>query len=198
MASKRTTRASQRKTKHAPARAKRAKTSRAKPQDAIAILVADHDRVKALFRKFGKLKDGDPQRAVIAEQTCHELEVHAKIEELVFYPGVHEKIKEGDLVDEAAVEHDVAKQLIAKLRATDPDDEKFGATYKVLTEYVGHHVEEEEEELFPQVRKAKVDLIAMAEELEAARQKVEAELGGGKVPPAKGRVASEPRSSSRH
>ena len=114
-------------------------------------LKQDHKRVKQAFREAEKLdaeEDGEELKAIV-DQTCAELEVHARLEEEVFYPAAREVLKEEDLIDEAEVEHGSAKALIAQLREMGPDSEKYQATFKVLGEYINHHVKEEENEIFP-------------------------------------------------
>ena len=154
----------------------------AKPgaMDAIKLLTADHREVKALFQEYQKLVDHDAEdeeKQPIAEQICAMLTVHAQIEEELFYPAAKEAIKEPDLVDEATVEHASAKDLIAQLRESDPTDELYDAKVKVLGEYIDHHVKEEEGELFPQARRAKVDLAALGEQLEQRKTELMQEMG---------------------
>ena len=113
-------------------------------------LKEDHKRVRQAFREAEKLdaeEDGEELKALV-DQTCAELEVHAQLEEELFYPAAREVLKEADLVDEAEVEHMSAKALIAQLREMSPEDEKYAATFKVLGEYVNHHIKEEEREMF--------------------------------------------------
>ena len=128
-------------------------------QDAIAMLTADHRKVKKLFTEFSKLKDegSDEDKASIVEQICNELKVHTTIEEEIFYPAVRKAIDDADLMDEALVEHAGAKDLIAQLEEASPDDDLYDAKVTVLGEQIDHHVEEEEGEMFPKAKKAKVD-----------------------------------------
>ncbi|MGO4327124.1 hemerythrin domain-containing protein [Cupriavidus sp. 2TAF22] len=136
----------------------------------LGLLMDDHRAVKKLFKQFEATK-AVAEKHAIATETCQKLSVHAQIEEEIFYPalrGVSEKLD--DMLDEAKVEHGVAKALIAKIEAGDPD--MLDANYKVLTEYVGHHVEEEESELFPAVIKAKIDLREVAMQLEARKSEL--------------------------
>jgi len=137
---------------------------------ALALLMDDHRAVKKLFKEFEAAKKASDKQAIAAE-TCQQLSVHAQIEEEIFYPalrGASDKVD--DMLDEAEVEHDVAKSLIQKIKRGDP--EMLDANYKVLTEYVGHHVEEEESELFPAVIKAKIDLREVAARLEARKMEL--------------------------
>jgi hemerythrin superfamily protein len=134
-------------------------------RQAIGLLMDDHREVKKLFHEFEKTDDSN-RKYEIARETCEKLSVHAQIEEEIFYPacrGLSDKID--DMLNEAAVEHQVAKDLIAKLEAASKGDDMLDAEYKVLTEYVGHHVEEEESELFVQVIKASPDFQVVAKQL---------------------------------
>jgi hemerythrin-like domain-containing protein len=144
--------------------------------EAIAMLIADHQKVRKLFRQFEKTEDA-AQRGEIAEEACNDLTVHAQLEEQVFYPAIRKAIEETDLVAEAEVEHAVAKELIEKLKGGQAADEEFAATFTVLAEYVGHHIEEEEGELFPKVRKADLEFEELAREMLEKKQELRADLG---------------------
>jgi hemerythrin superfamily protein len=132
-------------------------------QDAIAMLMADHKKVKKLFSDFSKLKGegGDGDKSAIVNQICNELKVHTELEEEIFYPAVRKAIDDSDLMDEALVEHAGAKDLIAQLEDASPDDDLYDAKVAVLGEQINHHVKEEEGEMFPKARKAKVDTDAL-------------------------------------
>ena len=138
-----------------------------KQQDAIALLMADHDEVEALFKKFQKAKDDDAMKADIVEQICQALTVHAEIEEEIFYPAAREALAEKgeDMLDEAEVEHASIKSLVEQLKDAEPGEEMYDAKVTVLCEYVTHHVKEEEGEMFPKVKKAKLDLDELGAEL---------------------------------
>jgi hemerythrin-like domain-containing protein len=160
-----------------PASAAKAKTKTAsaktrKPDHgAIALLLDDHKRVRKLFKQFDKMKeDAQPaEKEALARQICEELKLHTEVEEQIFYPAVRRAIKEQDMLDEALVEHASAKDLIAQIEDGDPADDMWNARVSVLGEYVDHHVTEEEEEMFPKARKAKLDLEALGEEMEAMK-----------------------------
>jgi hemerythrin-like domain-containing protein len=129
------------------------------PRDAIALLKQDHRTVSALFDEFEKADE--EEQSAIAQRVCQLLTVHATIEEELLYPAAKQAFEdeeEEDLVNEAEVEHASAKELIAKIEGMSNDDERFKATVKVLGEYIKHHVKEEENELFPQLKKTEVDL----------------------------------------
>ncbi|MDC0715118.1 hemerythrin domain-containing protein [Stigmatella sp. ncwal1] len=124
--------------------------------DAIALLKADHKTVETLFRKFEKAGDSAKKlKRKLVDQIIRELAVHAAIEEVVFYPAVRAKAEKLEpQVLEALEEHHVAKWLLSELDSLPADAERFDAKVSVLMESIRHHVTEEEEELFPQVRKA--------------------------------------------
>jgi hemerythrin superfamily protein len=128
-------------------------------RDAIALLKEDHRTVSALFDEFEKADE--EEQSAIAQRVCQLLTVHATIEEELLYPAAKEAFddeEDADLVNEAEVEHGSAKELIAKIEGMASDDEHFKATVTVLSEYIKHHVKEEENELFPQLRKTDLDL----------------------------------------
>jgi len=129
-------------------------------QDAIDLLVDDHKKVKKLFKEYEKLSKQDDidGKVEVANQICEELTIHTTVEEELFYPAAREAIGDADMVNEAIVEHASAKDLIAQLREMDGDDEMYDAKVTVLCEYIHHHVDEEESEMFPKCRKAKMDL----------------------------------------
>lgn len=150
------------------------------PVDAIASLVADHKRVKALFEEFEKVRDDEDvndDKARLVAQICLELGMHSALEEEVFYPAVREKIDDEDLMDEALVEHQIAKELIEELESMDPTDDLYDAKVTVLGEHVDHHVEEEEGEMFPKARQAKLNTPELAREMEQRREELRAEFG---------------------
>ena len=138
-------------------------TDRLQAQDAIAMLTADHKKVKKLFADFDKLKDAgsDEDKASLVDQICNELKIHTELEEEIFYPAVRKAIDDGDLMDEALVEHAGAKDLIAQLEDASPEDDLYDAKVTVLGEQIDHHVKEEEGQMFPKAKKAKVDTEAL-------------------------------------
>jgi hypothetical protein len=151
-----------------------------KPQDAIALLKADHRKVEELFEQFEKAS-GDGRKRKLAEEICMELTVHARIEEEIFYPACMGKVEEDDL-NEAYVEHDGAKVLIAEIEAGGPGDDFYDAKVKVLSEMIEHHVGEEEkrsEGIFAQARKADLDLDAIGDELATRKQALVAAYKSG-------------------
>jgi hemerythrin superfamily protein len=124
---------------------------------AIDLLKADHREVEGLFEEFEKSKDNGA-KAELAQKICSALKAHTQIEEELFYPAARKAIKDDDLLDEAAVEHAGAKHLIDQIETMTPGDDLYDAKVKVLSEQIHHHVEEEEDDLFPEVEDSKVDL----------------------------------------
>jgi hemerythrin superfamily protein len=155
--------------------------SSAGSEDAIKLLTADHKEVKALFKEYEKLvKDEaeDEEKQALAEQICMMLTVHATTEEELFYPAAREALGEDeDLVDEADVEHATAKELIAQIQGSSPDDPHYDAKVKVLGEYIDHHVKEEEGEMFPKAKKAGLDTAALGAEIALRKEELMAEMG---------------------
>ena len=146
-----------------------------KSPDAIALLKADHRQVKGWFGDYEKAR-GEAKKAELARKICRALTIHTQIEEEIFYPAARKATGDDDLLDEAAVEHAAAKQLIAEIEAMSVGDELYDAKIKVLGEQIDHHVEEEEDELFPEVQKAKLDLAAIGEKLSARKAVLMGEL----------------------
>lgn len=149
---------------------------------AIKLLERDHRAVERLFKRYqAARKSGSKERGAILQEICTELSVHARIEEEIFYPAVREAAVENekaiDLLDEAHVEHSTVKALVAELQSAEPGDELVDAKVKVLAEYVDHHVGEEEDEMFPKVRKMKdLDVDDLAARLTARKEEL---LAGG-------------------
>lgn len=146
--------------------------------DAIALLKQDHRLVERLFDEFEAADDDQLQS--IAERVCQLLTVHAQIEEELFYPRAKESLDDEDdieLVNEASVEHQSAKDLIAKVEGMAPEEETFKATVKVLGEYVKHHVKEEENELFPKLKKTEFDMKDIGAQLFDRKMQLMQEMG---------------------
>ncbi len=144
----------------------------------VKLLKDDHKRAKAAFKAFEKMDPHEDPEGVqaLVEQTCAELEVHAELEEQIFYPAAREAIKDEDLIEEAEVEHMTFKMLLAQLKELEVEDEKYAATFKVLGEYVQHHVKEEEGEMFKQLA-TDADWTTVRDEMLARRSELMEEKG---------------------
>ena len=149
--------------------------------DAIALLKADHRKVEELFEKYEKTRT---KKADIAKQICMELTIHTMLEEEIFYPACREAGVEADKMDEANVEHDGAKMLIAELEAGTPEDDFYDAKVKVLSEEIKHHVKEEEQRggIFSLAREAELDLAALGEQMAARKEELMAQAKAKGLP----------------
>ncbi len=147
------------------------------PNPAVALLKDDHDRVQDLFDRFEQAK-GRAAKTRIVRQALTELKVHAAVEEELFYPAVRKAVGK-DVMNEADEEHHVAKLLIAELDRMDGSESHFDAKFRVLAESVRHHIREEENEMLPKARGAKLDFDALAAKMTRRKERL---LAGG-VPP---------------
>lgn len=148
------------------AKAKKSKAKKAAKPDAIELLRRDHADVKKAFKDFEKAKYKDPNaRKEFVAAICKAIEMHATVEEEIFYPAVRSRIKDDDLMNEALVEHTSAKQLIGAIERLAGDDPMLKANVMVLSEYINHHVKEEENEMFPKVKRLKLDLEGLARQI---------------------------------
>ena len=151
--------------------------SKAQPL-AIELLMSDHRKVEDLFERYDSEKEGDEDtRREIATQICGELTVHAQVEEELFYPWLRENLDDIEMLEEAYVEHAGAKDLIAQIEGAGEVDDAYNAKVKVLGEYIKHHVKEEEQEIFPEVRGEKEALDELGQEMAARKGELMEELG---------------------
>jgi hemerythrin superfamily protein len=163
---------------------------------ALEMLTSDHRKVEDLFAKFEEMKEeDDASRVAIAQRVCSELTVHAQIEEDLLYPWLRENMDDTDMVAEAYIEHATAKQLIAEIMQVGEPDEEYDAKVKVLSEYIKHHVKEEEGEIFPSVASEEEELDELGQEMFARKAELMAEMGMEDEIPAqkKGKGAARPR-----
>lgn len=144
---------------------------RGEAPDAITLLKTDHREVEKLFALFEKASSSARKQAIV-KKLCDALTVHATIEEEIFYPQARDALKRNgqDLLDEAEVEHEGIKWRIEELKNAQPGTVFYDARVKVLSEYVRHHVNEEERKLFPKVRASDLDTAAVGSELAARKE----------------------------
>jgi hemerythrin-like domain-containing protein len=123
--------------------------------DAITILTDDHKKVEQLFRRFEKAGErAHTEKRTVVDRIIEALAVHAAIEEQVFYPVIRATVPDTeDQTLESLEEHHIVKWVLSELDSMSPEDERFDAKVTVLMENVRHHVEEEEQDLFPMVRR---------------------------------------------
>ena len=141
------------------------------PKDAIALLKADHEAVSQLFAEYEKTRSSSNKKALVAE-ICTALSVHTQIEEEIFYPAFKAALKDKLLVPEATVEHTGVKDLIAQLEGIEPDGEMYDAKVKVLSEYVKHHVKEEQNEMFPKAKASSLDMLDLGARMAARKDEL--------------------------
>lgn len=172
------------------------------PRDAIALLKQDHRMVEQLFNEFERADD--EELSSLSERICQMLTVHTQIEEEHLYPAAQDAFEDEEdieLVAEAHVEHNSAKDLISKIEGMNSEDETFKATVKVLGEYVKHHVKEEETELFPKLRKTDIDLKELGTQLAdrkfALMEQMGMEMEGPQQAPQRKRASGGRASASR-
>jgi hemerythrin superfamily protein len=142
--------------------------------DAITLLTSDHDEVRSLFEQFRTANEADDMTRMkeLQKQIFSELETHTRIEEDIFYPAVRDTDEEelAETVDEGIQEHHVVKVLMREIEDVSGDD-TFIAKMKVLMENVEHHAEEEETDMFPDLRErmSQQRLDELGTEMEAAK-----------------------------
>ncbi len=140
-----------------------------------ALLTADHKLVSKLFDDYEDASTKAMKKKLV-NQICMELSVHAQVEEEIFYPAVKDALQDHELVPEATVEHASLKSLIAQVEGKEPDGEMYDAKIKVLSEYVKHHVKEEQNEMFPKAKATKLDMVEIGEQITARKQELMAAL----------------------
>jgi hypothetical protein len=156
--------------------AARTTEGQAPADDAFEILEHDHREVEEWLDEYDELPEKDRRKAELAQKICMALEVHAQIEEEIFYPRAREATKDDDLIDEAIVEHATVKNLISEIEEMEIGEELYDAKMRVLGEMVKRHIREEEEELFPELQSSKMDLRAVGKELAERKEELMSEM----------------------
>jgi hemerythrin superfamily protein len=159
------------------ARATHSTRSTDAPLDAVALLKQDHRAVEALFAEFEEADESE--QAELATRICQMLTVHTQIEEEYLYPQAKDAFgeEEDEMVYEAEIEHGSAKELIAKIEASTPEDPHFKPLVTVLSEYIKHHVKEEEKELFPSLKQTELDLKELGSQLAQRKMELMEQMG---------------------
>ncbi len=141
--------------------------------NATQMIRQDHKKVEGLFKKFEQTQGSQAKRR-LAENAMAELEVHAALEEEIFYPAVKKEVDDGSsMVQEAIEEHQTVKQLISKLKGMQEADEEFESQFSQLMENVQHHVEEEESEMLPKVEESQLDLNSLGQQMAQRKQQMQ-------------------------
>lgn len=132
----------------------------------------DHKKVEGLFKKFEQTNGAQAKRR-LAENAMAELEVHAALEEEIFYPAVKREVDDGSMVQEAIEEHQTVKRLISELKGMEEANDEFESQFSQLVENVQHHVEEEENEMLPKVEESELDLNSLGEQMSQRKQEMQ-------------------------
>jgi hemerythrin superfamily protein len=156
---------------------------------AIQLIRRDHKKVEGLFDKFERAKTTNA-KARVCEQAIQELEIHAKLEEEIFYPAVRKHVGEEELLEEAKQEHEQAKEIMRELKKMSPEDGQFEEKFSELVEGVKHHAEEEEGEMLPKVEDSDMDLTDIGEQMTERREELTQQSSAGKS-------TRKPKSTSR-
>ena len=162
--------------------------------NATQMIRQDHKKVEGLFKKFEQTKAAQAKRR-LAENAMAELEVHAALEEEIFYPAVKKEVDDGSMVQEALQEHQTVKQLISELKGMEEADEEFESQFSQLVENVQHHVEEEENEMLPKVEESELDLNSLGQQM--SQRKQELQNGGRATKKASNASSSRKRAGSK-
>ena len=162
-------------------------TLEAGPIDAVAMLTVTHDRIKSQFNEFRLLylEGAKAEAEKVARSICREWTIHTTIEEEIFYPEAHAAIGNGQLAHEANADRAMARELIAQILDSTIEDDRFAARVSMLGEYVNQHIREEQEEVFPQARRAGLDMDEIGARLRARGLDLEAQspVGDGSAIP---------------
>jgi len=160
------------------AKARRTRRSGRRDPLAITLLKKDHREVEEMFDEYEQL-DEESEKLALFKKIALALKVHTEIEEEIFYAGERGEV-EDDMLDEAHVEHESAKKMIAEIEKMKPADEYYDAKVKVLGEYIRHHVKEEEQPggIFAQAKKGEEDLEQMGKQLQTRKQELMRQLAG--------------------
>jgi hemerythrin superfamily protein len=153
--------------------------TKAGAQDALALLIADHRAVEKLFDAFNQAGADDlDAKTTLAQRACEQLTMHTIVEEELLYPAAQKALPADHKLDveEAHVEHFLVKTLIAKFVTLRAGDRGFDATFRVMSEMVRHHIEEEERELFPELRRTACDLATLGSRMATRKDGLQAKL----------------------
>jgi hemerythrin superfamily protein len=154
----------------------RKKATEAPSLSAVELLEQDHRQVEELFDEYDQLKGEDKRKGEVAQRICLALEIHAQIEEEIFYPQARDATNDDEMIDESLVEHAAVKNLISEIEEMEVGDDLYDAKIRVLGEMVKHHIQEEEEEVFPELESAKIDLEALGKALAERKETLLSEM----------------------
>lgn len=127
--------------------------------DAVDLLTRDHRLVDELFASF--FQAAPQQLDPLARRLCKMIRIHSQIEEELFYPAARRAVGADALVDDAERDHAETKQAVMRVESMTSDNGAFKEAVEDLRDLIAAHVQSEESELFPKVRQAKLDLVAL-------------------------------------
>lgn len=133
-------------------------------QDAIAVLTDDHERVRKLFRDFEQINQeegNDYRKRNLVQKIWTEITIHAQVEEEIFYPVARNAINDDNLLEEAHVEHSSFKELIAQIDSMGAGNLYYDVKIMALGEYLDHHFQKEQDEMFVRIKKDKLDMVEL-------------------------------------
>lgn len=142
-----------------------------KTKDAIALLKADHKKVKHLFDQFESSEEQE-EKSEFCREAIKELRIHSIIEEEIFYPAVRAALNDDDEMNEAEEEHRLAKSLIESLESMKPSNEHYAAKFGVLAESVRHHIKEEESGMLKEAKDLDIDLDHLGERMAQRKEEL--------------------------
>jgi hemerythrin superfamily protein len=142
---------------------------------AVELIREDHRKVQELFEQFEEAEERRQMQRIV-ETALRELEMHADLEEELFYPALRDEMEEEEKLDEAEEEHHVARLLIAELKKMNPKDERYRAKFKVLAESVKHHIKEEESSVLPEAERS-LDGADLGEQMAERKQELQHQSG---------------------
>jgi len=150
--------------------------------DALNLLMEDHENVKSMFFDFNNLQKNDEDKKwLLVQQICQEIVIHSQLEEELFYPEVRQAIDDDMLIDEAEADHAEIKDVISELEIMDGTDVNYERKVNRLADMVNEHVKEEEEEMFPKVREANLDTYALGKMMLAYKKDLIAETESNRM-----------------
>jgi hemerythrin superfamily protein len=159
-------------------KAKKKTSSKRATTDAVSLLKADHRQVEQWFEQFEKTKS-DTKKLDLASRICKAMRVHTQIEEEIFYPAFLQATEDKDMHHEAEVEHAGAKNLIAQIEKSSPEDDYYDSKVHVLSEMIKHHVKEEEQRggMFAEAKQSDMDLLSLGAQLAARKKELMSDQG---------------------
>jgi hemerythrin-like domain-containing protein len=148
--------------------------------DAVSLLISDHEELRQLFLDYAGLVEAgasDEEKEVLVEEICNQLSVHSSLEEDLFYPAARDALADIALLNKAESDHQRLAEMIVELQSMDASDEQYDDRVMVLEETFEEHIDEEENEMFPQLADSAMDLEQLGEQMSARKDELQNEVG---------------------